>query len=93
MENKLVRTQFVIMKILKDRGAINYMKSITLSEIADKEGRSKINTLYKHMKGLENSGLVKQGAKSERANAFYLSEQGLKLLKNYESMEERTNGE
>lgn len=92
MENKLVRTQFVIMKILKDRGAINYMRSITLNEIADKEGRNKVNTLYKHIRGLESNGLVKQGAKNERANAYYLSDEGLELLKKYENVEERTNG-
>lgn len=92
MENKLVRTQFVIMKILESRGATNYMRSITLGEIAEKEGRNKVNTLYKHIRGLESNGLVKQGAKNERANAYYLSDEGLKLLKNYENMEERANG-
>ena len=76
------------MKILKDFGAINYMKSITLNEIAEKEGRNKINTLYKHMRGLENKGLVNRGAKFERAYAYYLSEHGVKLLKNYENVED-----
>lgn len=93
MEKELVRTQFVIMKILKDRGAINYMRSITLSEIAEKEGRNKVNTLYKHIRGLESNGLVKQGAKNEKANAYYLSDEGLGLLKKYENVEERTDGE
>lgn len=93
VENKLVRTQFVIMKILKERGAMNYMKSITLSEIAEKEGRNKINTLYKHIRGLESEELVKQGAKFERAKAYYLSEEGLKLLKKYENVEENTDAE
>lgn len=93
MENKLVRTQFVIMKILKTKGATNYMRSITLIEIAEKEGRNKVNTLYKHIRGLESNGFVKQGAKNERANAYYLSDEGLKLLKKYENVEERTDGE
>lgn len=93
MEDKLVRTQFVIMKILQKSKAFNYMTATTIKEIAEIEGRNKVNTLYKHIRGLENNGLVKQGAKSERANAYYLSEKGLKLLKNYENMEERTDGE
>lgn len=93
MENKLVRTQFVIMKILESRSATNYMRSITLSEIAEKEGRNKVNTLYKHIRGLESNGLVKQGAKNERANAYYLSDEGLELLKKYGKVEERTDGE
>ncbi|MDU5219181.1 MAG: hypothetical protein E6124_00890 [Blautia producta] len=93
MKNKLVRTQFVIMKILETSKATNYMRATTLSEIAEKEGRNKINTLYKHMRGLENNGLVKKGAKFERANAYYLSEEGLKLLKKYENTEERTDEE
>lgn len=89
----MVRTQFVIMKILETSKAINYMTATTIKEIAEKEGRNKINTLYKHIRGLENNGLVKQGAKFERAKAYYLSEEGLKLLKKYENAEERTDGE
>lgn len=69
------------------------MTATTIKEIAEIEGRNKNNTLYKHMQGLKNDGLVKQGAKSERSNAYYLSEKGLNLLKNYENMEERTDGE
>ena len=39
-----------------------------------------------------DKGLVGQGAKAERANAYYLSEKGLELLRNYDGMEERTDG-
>ena len=39
-----------------------------------------------------DKGLVGQGAKAGRANAYYLSEKGLELLRNYDGMEERTDG-
>ena len=68
------------------------MRSMTLSEISELEGRNKQNTLYKHIRILENKKLVKLGAKVERANGYFLSEEGLKLLNKYDDMEER-NGE
>ncbi|WP_195633686.1 hypothetical protein [Enterocloster bolteae] len=92
MKDELVRTQYVIMKILKTKKATNHMKSITLKEIAENERRNKPNTLYKHIRLLVDKGLVGQGAKAGRANAYYLSEKGLELLRNYDGMEERTDG-
>lgn len=92
MNNELVRTQYVIMKILKKNKATNHMKSMTLKEISKNEKKSKPNTLYKHIRILETKDLVKSGAKAERANGYYLSEEGLKLLKKYDDEEEEKNG-
>ena len=88
MDKDLVRTQYVIMNILRMKGALNHMRSITLSEIAEQEGRSKLNTLYKHIRDLQVKGYVDLGAKVERAYGYYLNETGVKLLKKYMSMEE-----
>lgn len=88
VDENLVRTQYVIMKILKKNKATNYMKSMTLKEISKNEKKSKPNTLYKHIRILETRNLVKAGAKAERANGYYLSKEGLNLLKKYEGMEE-----
>lgn len=88
VEKDLVRTQYVIMKILKNRKAFNHMRSMTLSEIAELEGRNKPNTLYKHLRILENKKLVMPGAKVERANGYFLSKEGLELLNKYDDMEE-----
>lgn len=79
----LVRTQYVIMNILRVKGAINHMRSITIAEIAEQEKRNKLNTLYKHIRDLQAKGFVKLGAKVERANGYYLSESGVALLKKY----------
>lgn len=92
MEKELVRTQYVIMKILKTYKAFNHMRSMTLNEIAELERRNKPNTLYKHLRILESKNLVMPGAKVERANGYYLSEEGLNLLNKYDDVEER-NGE
>lgn len=92
MDEELVRTQYVIMKILKNKRAVNHMKSMTLKEIASNEKKNKTNTLYKHVRILEGKGFIKSGAKVARANGYYLSEDGLDLLKKYEDMEEEKNG-
>lgn len=84
----IVRTQYVIMNILRSNKATNYMKSMTLEEIQEVEGRNKPNTLYKHIRILQEKKLVEIGAKCERANGYYLSETGLKLLSQYDDMEE-----
>lgn len=79
MSEELVRTQYVIMKILRTKKATNHMKSMTLKEIVKDEKKNKINTLYKHIRILEKRNLVKSSAKAERANGYYLSEEGLNL--------------
>lgn len=92
MNEELVRTQYVIMKILRTNKATNYMKSMTLEEISKNEKKNKLNTLYKHIRILETKNLVKSGAKAERANGYYLSENGLNLLKKYDYVEEEKDG-
>lgn len=84
----IVRTQYVIMNILKSNKATNYMKSMTLEEIQEIEGRNKPNTLYKHIRILQKKNLVETGAKVERANGYFLNEAGLELLKKFDDMEE-----
>ena len=92
VSDELVRTQYVIMKILKNKRAVNHMKSMTVKEIAGNEKKNKTNTLYKHVRILEGKGFIKAGAKVARVNGDYLSEDGLSLLKKYEDMEEEKNG-
>lgn len=88
MNDGIVRTQYVIMNILRSNKATNYMKSMTLEEIAEIEGRNKTNTLYKHIRILQEKKLVDAGAKCERAFGYYLNERGLKLLTQYDDREE-----
>ncbi len=92
MDENLVRTQYVIMKILKAKKATNHMKSLTVNEIAKNDRKNKPNTLYKHIRILEEKNLIKSGAKVARADGYYLSEEGLQLLKKYEDVEEENNG-
>lgn len=92
MYEDIVRTQYVIMNILRSNKATNYMKSMTLEEIQEKEGRNKPNTLYKHIRVLQKKKLVELGAKVERANGYFLSDLGMKLLKEYDEEEEKCYG-
>jgi len=65
---------------------------MTVSEISEQEGRNKPNTLYKHIKILQNRKLVESGVKVERANSYFINKLGLELLKKYDDMEEENNG-
>ena len=91
VNEELVRTQYVIMKILRSSKATNYIRGMTITEISEQEGRNKPNTLYKHIKILQNRKLVEFGAKVERANSYFINELGLELLKKYDDMEEDKN--
>ena len=53
------------------------------------EGRNKPNTLYKHIRILQEKNLVEVGAKVERANGYFLNEQGLEMLKKFDDMGEK----
>lgn len=91
MNDELVRTQYVILHILRTNKATNYIRGMTVTEISDKEGRNKPNTLYKHIKILQKRKLVESGVKVERANSYFINELGMELLKQYDDMEEETN--
>lgn len=91
MNDDLVRTQYVIMRVLWKNKATSYMRAMTITEISELEGRNKPNTLYKHIKILHKRNLVELGAKAERANSYYLNELGMNLLKKYDDMEENKN--
>lgn len=93
MNDELVRTQYVIMRILRTNKATNYIRAMTLAEISEQEGRNKPNTLYKHIKILQNRKMVESGIKVERANSFFINDLGMELLKKYDDyMEEAKNG-
>lgn len=92
MNEELVRTQYVIMRILRTNKATNYIRAMTVTEISEQERRNKPNTLYKHIKILQNRNLVESGVKVERANSYFINALGLELLKKYEGMEEEQNG-
>lgn len=91
MNDELVRTQYVIMRILRTNKATNYIRGMTVTEISDKEGRNKPNTLYKHIKILQKRKLVESGVKVERANSYFINELGMELLKQYDDVEEEHN--
>ena len=92
VNEELVRTQYVIMRILRTNKATNYIRGMTVTEISEQEGRNKSNTLYKHIRILQKRKLVESGVKVERANSYFINELGLELLKKYDDMEEKKNG-
>ena len=87
MVHNLNRIQYVILNILKKNGAIDHMHSMSCNEVCEIEKRSKVTTIYKHIRILEEYGYVTKGAKIERANGYILTEQGISILPKIE-MEE-----
>lgn len=87
MNDELTRTQYIILNILKASKATNHMLSMTLAEIAEQEGRNKINTIYKHIRVLVEKGFVLQGARVEKAYSYYISERGITLLQKFKDTE------
>lgn len=91
MNEELVRTQYVIMRILRTNKVTNFIRAMTVTEISEQEGRNKPNTLYKHIMILQKRKLVEPGVKVERANSYFINKLGLELLKKYDDMEEEKN--
>lgn len=80
------------MNIMRKNNATDHMHSMSCNEITDYEGRSKVATIYKHIRILESFGLIEKGAKIERAYGYILTGEALKLLpENEEIMEEKIN--
>lgn len=89
MNDELVRTQYVIMQLLRKNKATNCIRGMTLAELSEQEGRNKPNTLYKHIMILQKRKLVESGVKAERANSYFINGLGLELLKKYDDGEEK----
>ena len=59
---------------------VRSMHSMSCEEICDIEGRSKISTIYKHIRKLEGLGLVTKGAKIERAYGYILTDKAIGMI-------------
>lgn len=80
MEDNLNRIQYVILNIMKKNKAVDHMHSMSCNEICALEKRSKVNTIYKHIRILEQKGYVQKGAKIERAFGYILTKKALAVL-------------
>lgn len=80
MEDNLNRIQYVILNIMKKSKAVDHMHSMSCNEICVLEKRSKVTTIYKHIRILEQKGYVQKGAKIERAFGYILTEKALAML-------------
>ena len=76
------------MNIMLKHKAVDHMHSMSCYEISSYEGQSKVSTIYKHIRILESYGLVKKGAKVERAYGYILTEEGIKVLPTISKEEE-----
>lgn len=92
MRYDLNRIQYIIMNIMRKNGATDHMHSMSCREICSYEKCNTVTTIYKHIRILEDYGLVEKGAKVERAYGYILTEDAIKLLpKSEKVMEEKIN--
>lgn len=80
MDWNLNRIQYVILNIMLKQKATDHMHSMSCYEIRDIEDHVKVETIYKHIRILESYGLVKQGARIERANGYILTQKAIDML-------------
>ena len=76
----LTRIDYIIMNAMLENNATELMYSMSCEEIRDIEGRSKVTTIYKHIRILEDMGLVTKGAKIERANGYILTDKAIGMM-------------
>ena len=65
---------------MKKSKAVDHMHSMSCNEICVLEKRSKVNTIYMHIRILEQKGYVQKGAKIERAFGYMLTEKAIDML-------------
>lgn len=81
------RLGFIILSILRASGATGRLSGMTLREIALSEDLGmKENTIFKKIRGFEQSGYVCRGLKEGRADTYFITPKGCQCLE-----EERSN--
>lgn len=75
------RTGFIILSVLKHGGALCRLSAMTVHEIALAENLGiKENTIFKKIRGFEQSGYVGRGLKEGRECTFFITEAGTGIL-------------
>lgn len=75
------RLGFIILSVLKRNKATDKLSSMTLREIVDTENfGAKDNTIFKKIKFFESSGYIGRGLKEGRADTFYITPEGCRIL-------------
>ena len=71
----------MILSILRSNGPIHQVQSMTVREIASvEEFDMKENTVFKKLKGFEQSGFIGRGFKEGRADTFFITPEGCEYL-------------
>lgn len=80
------RLGYVILKILKKKNCTSHFHSMTLQEIMEMSQSCRTTTSRK-IKKLREQGYVERGCGDWQAYTYYITEKGLKLIKNEEENE------
>lgn len=74
------RTDFILLSILFSMNATSSISAVSIQDIMDEDLDIKTNTYQKKMLALKNQGYVLAGMKEGKANTYYLSNAGRKLV-------------
>ena len=80
------RLDYVLLKILKKKNCTSHFHSMTLQEIMEMSKSCRTTTSRK-LKTLWEQGYVERGCGDWQAYTYYITEKGLKLIKNEEENE------
>lgn len=77
---ELNRCAYIILGILRSKGAFDKVHGLTILEISALEKVSKPNTIHKKVKELQKLGYLNEGIKAGKGKTYYLTEAGENIL-------------
>ena len=80
--NTINRLGFLVLFCLQKQGATSSVKAVTLHELQDYcPTQQSYTTIYRTVKNLLKCGCVESGLKDGKNDTYYLSDTGIKLIK------------
>ncbi|MCD8018713.1 MAG: hypothetical protein LUF92_03755 [Clostridiales bacterium] len=81
MSIELSRIDYQILDTMKNHKAVDIRNAITCYEISKGyKNQNIIDTVYRHLRLMEDSGLVTKGAKVGKANSYMLTAKAVERL-------------
>lgn len=76
---ELNRSDYALLKVLKKKNSVSFFKGMTVNELVDVLGGSRV-TVYKKMNRLVEHGYVGNGCKDIISNTYFITEKGLGII-------------
>lgn len=88
-DKMLDRLDLWILSVLQLKEADNYMVAMSINELLMEDNDTTRISLYKHLKKLTKGGYTAVGPKDNKADSYYITEQGKEALFSIGEQEEK----